>query len=406
MKIQRIISIGVLIFLTNVLAAQEFTNYDISNSGLPDNYINGGVAIDQDNNKWFGTGAGVAKFDDVTWTVYTTNEGIIDDYITCIAVDANNNIWIGTDLGASKFDGTSWTSYTSADPEFDQIKQHYPNVAVKTALAGDLFNISGSPVHIGKAVMNLVSNAVESIEGRGRVTLATTNRYLDRPLSGYDDVAVGEYVVLSVSDDGLGISPDDLKRIFEPFYTKKVMGRSGTGLGLAVVWNILLDHKGYIDVLTRKKGTTFELYFPATREELAARELPTAVQSYKGSGQRILVVDDEPSQRDISCRMLEVLGYRTQATASGEDALAYLKAHTVDLVLLDMIMDPGLNGRETYEQIVQIHPGQKAIIISGFAETEDVLEAQRLGAGPYLKKPVTLEALALAVKKELEKQTS
>ncbi|MDY0102895.1 MAG: two-component regulator propeller domain-containing protein [Lentimicrobium sp.] len=115
MKIQRIISIGVLIFLTNVLAAQEFTNYDISNSGLPDNYINGGVAIDQDNNKWFGTGAGVAKFDDVTWTVYTTNEGIIDDYITCIAVDANNNIWIGTDLGASKFDGTSWTSYTSAD---------------------------------------------------------------------------------------------------------------------------------------------------------------------------------------------------------------------------------------------------------------------------------------------------
>jgi PAS domain S-box-containing protein len=291
-------------------------------------------------------------------------------------------------------------------PEFDQIRQHYSNVTVKTALAGDLFNINGSPVHIGKAVMNLVSNAVESIEGRGRVTLATTNRYLDRPLSGYDDVAVGEYVVLSVSDDGLGISPGDLKRIFEPFYTKKVMGRSGTGLGLAVVWNILLDHKGYIDVLTRKKGTTFELYFPATREELAARELPTAVQSYKGSGQRILVVDDEPSQRDISCRMLEVLGYRTQAAASGEDALAYLKAHTVDLVLLDMIMDPGLNGRETYEQIVQIHPGQKAIIISGFAETEDVLEAQRLGAGPYLKKPVTLEALGLAVKKELEKQTS
>ncbi len=288
-------------------------------------------------------------------------------------------------------------------PEFDHIKWHSPDVAVRTDLAADLLNISGSPVHIGKAVMNLVSNAVESIDGRGRVTLSTTNRYLDRPLRGYDDVAVGEYVVLSVSDDGLGISPDDLKRIFEPFYTKKVMGRSGTGLGLAVVWNILMDHKGYIDVLTSVKGTTFELYFPATREAMPSKDLPAATMDYKGRGQKILVVDDEASQRDISCRMLEVLGYRPQAVSSGEDAVFYLQSHTVDLVLLDMIMDPGMNGRETYEQIVHIHPRQKAIIISGFAETEDVLEAQRLGAGHFLKKPVTLERLGLAVKQELEK---
>jgi PAS domain S-box-containing protein len=288
-------------------------------------------------------------------------------------------------------------------PEFDQIKRHYPDVGIKTDLAADLMNISGSPVHIGKALMNLVSNAVESIKGSGRVTLSTTNRYLDRPLRGYDDVAVGEYVVLSVSDDGLGISPDDLKRIFEPFYTKKVMGRSGTGLGLAVVWNILMDHKGYIDVLTSDKGTTFELYFPATREAMPAKDLPPAAQSYKGRGQRILVVDDEASQRDISCRMLEVLGYRPQAVSSGEDAVAHLQTHAVDLVLLDMIMDPGMNGRETYEQIVKMHPGQKAVIVSGFAETEDVLEAQRLGAGRFLKKPVTLERLGLAVKQELEK---
>jgi CheY-like chemotaxis protein len=288
-------------------------------------------------------------------------------------------------------------------PEFDQIKRHYPDVGIKTDLAADLMNISGSPVHIGKALMNLVSNAVESIKGSGRVTLSTTNRYMDRPLRGYDDVAVGEYVVLSVSDDGLGISPDDLKRIFEPFYTKKVMGRSGTGLGLAVVWNILMDHKGYIDVLTSDKGTTFELYFPATREAMPAKDLPPAAQSYKGRGQRILVVDDEANQRDISCRMLEVLGYRPQAVSSGEDAVAYLQNLPVDLVLLDMIMDPGMNGRETYEQIVKMHPGQKAVIVSGFAETEDVLEAQRLGAGRFLKKPVTLERLGLAVKQELEK---
>ena len=289
-------------------------------------------------------------------------------------------------------------------PEFDQIKQLYPSVAVKTNLAGDLLGIVGSPVHIGKVVMNLVSNAVESIKGPGRVTLSTTNRYLDRPLKGYDDVAVGEYVVFSVADNGQGISPEDLKRIFEPFYTKKVMGRSGTGLGLAVVWNIMMDHKGYIDVRTGEKGTVFALYFPAAREELPAKMLPIAAQNNQGCGQTILVVDDESSQREISCRMLEVLGYRPHAVASGEEAVDYLRTNTVDLVLLDMIMDPGLNGRETYAQIVKRHPGQKAIIVSGFAETDDVLEAQRLGAGQYLKKPVTLEKLGLAVKKELEKQ--
>ena len=287
-------------------------------------------------------------------------------------------------------------------PECDQIKRFYPDVDVKTDLAGDLLPVNGSSVHIGKAVMNLVSNAVEAIKGSGQVTLATTNRYLDRPLRGYDDVAVGEYVVLSIADDGPGISPEDLKRIFEPFYTKKVMGRSGTGLGLAVVWNIIMDHKGYIDVLTGGEGTIFELYFPATREALPERDLPTAAQSYQGSGQTVLVVDDEASQRDISCRMLEVLGYRAHAVASGEEAVAHLQTETVDLVLLDMIMDPGMNGRETYEQIVKRHPGQKAVIVSGYAETEDVLKAQLLGAGQFLKKPVTLEKLGMAIKGELE----
>jgi two-component system, cell cycle sensor histidine kinase and response regulator CckA len=247
---------------------------------------------------------------------------------------------------------------------------------------------------------------VESIKVRGRVVLSTSNRYLDRPLRGYDDVAVGEYVVLAVSDDGQGISQDDLKRIFEPFYTKKVMGRSGTGLGLAVAWNIMLDHKGYIDVRTGREGTTFALYFPATREELPAQRLPKTAQHHKGRGQKILVVDDEVSQREISCRMLEVLGYRPHAVASGEEAVDYLRTNTVDLVLLDMIMDPGLNGRETYERIVKLHPGQKAIIISGFAETDEVLEAQRLGAGQFLKKPVTLGKLGRAVQEELEKQPS
>jgi len=251
--------------------------------------------------------------------------------------------------------------------------------------------------------MNLVSNASEAIEGSGNVTISTMNRYVDRTRRGYDDVNIGEYVFLSVSDNGSGISSDDLERIFEPFYTKKIMGRSGTGLGLAVVWNTLQDHKGYIDVTSDEIGTTFELYFPITRDEISSKNLFIPIQDYKGNGETILVVDDVESQREISCKMLDTLGYKTIAVSSGEEAVEYLKENTLDLLLLDMIMDPGINGRETYERVLRIHPNQKSIIVSGFAETDDVKEAQKLGAGQYIKKPLTLEKLGLAVKEELEK---
>jgi len=288
-------------------------------------------------------------------------------------------------------------------PEFKKLMRFHPLVTVKPNLDTDLFNISGSYIHTRKVVMNLVSNASEAIEDSGNVNISTMNRYLDRPLRGYDDINIGEYVVLAVSDDGLGISSDDLERIFEPFYTKKVMGRSGTGLGLAVVWNVIQDHKGYIDVKSYENGTTFELYFPTTRDEIPDKALSIPIKDYKGNGETILVVDDLEIQRDISCKMLDTLGYKTKAVSSGEEAVEYLKENTADLILLDMIMDPGINGRETYERVIKIHPKQKAIIISGFVKSDDVKVAQKLGAGQYIKKPVTLEKIGMAIKEELEK---
>lgn len=288
-------------------------------------------------------------------------------------------------------------------PEFNKLKQFHPKVTIKTNLAPDLFNIRGSDVHIRKVVMNLVSNASEAIEVIGNVTIWTMNRYMDRPLKGYDDVTIGEYAVLAVSDNGPGISPGELERIFDPFYTKKVLGRSGTGLGLTVVWNVVQDLEGYIDVKSDKNGTTFELYFPITREEISEKALPTPIQDYKGNGETILLVDDARSQREITCKMMNILGYRANAVSSGEEAVEYLKEHTVDLILLDMIMDPNINGCETYRRIIKIHPKQKAIIVSGFAETQEVREAQKLGAGQYIKKPFTLEKIGMAIRGELKK---
>jgi len=288
-------------------------------------------------------------------------------------------------------------------PEFKKLKHFYPGVTFKTHLAKNLLNINASDVHISKALMNLIANATEAVKKSGNVSLSTGNRFLDRSLKGYEEIDIGEYAVLSVADDGPGISTRDLQRIFEPFYTKKKMGRSGTGLGLSIVWNVMRDHKGYIDVKSDGNGTLFELYFPISRDAILKTDINLSLTRYKGNEETILVVDDIESQREISSRMLDILGYKYKAVSSGEKAIEYLKQNTVNLILLDMIMDPGINGYETFKQIIKIHPGQKAIILSGFSETNDVKSMQSLGAGKYLKKPITLEKLGLAIKEELEK---
>ena len=288
-------------------------------------------------------------------------------------------------------------------PEYQKLKQYYPMVRIISDLNMDLFNIRGSYVHIRKVIMNLVSNASEAIGGEGKVTISTKNKYVDTPLRGYVNVNPGEYAVLSVSDTGSGISSDNLERIFEPFFTKKTIGRSGTGLGLTVVWNTVQDHDGYIDVSSDETGTRFTIYLPVTREELPGEKIDISLENIKGSGEKILIVDDLKAQRDVAGNILERLGYEAVAVSGGEGAIEYLKDNHADLILLDMIMDPGINGRETYEKIIKIKPGQKAILMSGFIETEEVKEAQRLGAGQYIKKPFTLEGIGIAIRNELVK---
>ncbi|MFO7783819.1 MAG: ATP-binding protein [Thermodesulfobacteriota bacterium] len=294
-----------------------------------------------------------------------------------------------------------------SSPEHGKLTQYHPDVRVHTDLSADLFNMKGSPVHLRKTVMNLVSNAVESQPQGGSVLISTSNRYVDRPISGYENVSEGEYVVLEVRDDGPGIADNDLRRVFEPFYTKKVMGRSGTGLGMAVVWGTVQDHHGYIDVkIGEEKGTTFVLYFPITRESLIQRGKPVPVEHYMGNKENVLVVDDVREQREIATSMLRKLNYEVQAVSSGEEAVAVLKEWDADVLVLDMIMDPGMDGLDTYREVNNIQPGQKAVIASGFAENERVKEAQRLGAGEYVKKPYTLEILGMAMKRVLSRQNT
>ena len=214
-------------------------------------------------------------------------------------------------------------------PEFENLKAYHPLVVFQTTIDKDLLNIRGSPIHLSKTVMNLVSNAAEAISGRGEVVIRTENRHLDRPLLGYDDMRQGDYVILTVSDTGRGIAAADLGKIFEPFYTKKVMGRSGTGLGLAVVWGTVKDHNGYIDVRSEEgKGSTFTLYFPVTREALTIAQEAVSPEIYRGKGESILVVDDVKEQRELATSLLTGLGYQVTSVSGGEEAVEYVRTIT------------------------------------------------------------------------------
>jgi two-component system, cell cycle sensor histidine kinase and response regulator CckA len=243
-------------------------------------------------------------------------------------------------------------------PEFTRLQTTFPHIQIDTCLTGDTATIVGSRVHLGKTLMNLVTNAMEAVINQGTVTISIENVYVDTALKGYDTVNEGEYVLLTVKDNGSGIAEADLERIFEPFFTKKEMGRSGTGLGMAVVWGTVKDHNGYINVSSKPgNGSTFELYFPLCRDGVTTTDPSIDLEGLKGQGEKILVVDDIAEQRFIAVQILNQLGYQAEAVDGGLAAVRYVETHAVDLLVLDMIMPPGPDGLDTFRQISALRPG-------------------------------------------------
>ncbi len=291
--------------------------------------------------------------------------------------------------------------------EFLKIQNENPNIEVTTTFSNALWNIKGSEAHLSKVFMNLLKNGFEAIIGYGKIHVETENTCVLSHAGEYEHIPKGEYVTLRISDSGIGISTCNIQNIFEPFYTTKEMGNSGTGLGMAIVWRTVKDHNGYIDINSLKgAGTTFSIYFPASPEELPDLSQNNNLADLSGNGELIYVVDDVSEQRFIAGSILKEIGYRVQTFESGEKVLAFLEAKKTfpSLFILDMIMEPGMDGAETFKNICKMAPDQKALIASGFSEIKRVEAADQIGASQYLRKPYSLEKLARAVKECIERK--
>jgi len=281
------------------------------------------------------------------------------------------------------------------------LAQNYFNINLVSELDADLTYVEASRIQLHKMLMNLVSNGFESMaEHGGIVTLRSRSEFLatSRELF-YQQIPAGHYVVISLEDEGRrGGDPAKLERLFEPFYTTKAMGRSGTRLGMAVVWGLVTDHGGAIDILTEMgQGSRFDVYLPGTELPLTPPPEPVPLQRVEGHGRKILVVDDLIEQRQLMSDILNKLGYQSMDCDNGEDALSLLERADFELVVLDMVLERSMDGLVVFRHIKARFPGVKVIMASGFAEDDKIAEARALGVNAFLKEPFTVEAFGSTI---------
>ncbi len=287
--------------------------------------------------------------------------------------------------------------------EWQTLQRNNQNITLTAPQDAKGYLILGSSAHLSNILMNLVTNAVEAMSNDGgfiSVELETVT--LTTQPQGFNEWRAGDYVRLTVSDTGSGIPESIQQRIFEPFYSGKKLHSSGTGLGLAIVWGTVIDHKGFVSIESEEgKGTSFIVLLPCLGQEAEVQHVMIDREPVKGSGQSILIVDDIENQRQIATDILLHLGYSVESVESGEAAVNYLQHNSADVVLLDMIMPPGIDGLETCKRILGFSPDQKIVIVSGYSQADRIDEVRRLGVSQYVSKPYSLLNISEAIDKVL-----
>ena len=278
----------------------------------------------------------------------------------------------------------------------------------------DLWVVAVDQGQIEQVILNLFVNAWQAMPGGGEIFVKTENVMLDdghiKPL----DLMPGEYVKISVTDTGVGIDEKDLERIFDPFFTTKAVGK-GTGLGLASAYGIIENHGGIIDVHSKKgKGSTFNIYLPATGSGIADEALQVE-RELKTGNETILLVDDEEIVIDVGEKMLITMGYRVLTAKSGKEAIEIVskgfggnnteegdkERHRPNLTILDMIM-PGMGGGETFDRMKEIAPDLRVLLSSGYSIDGEATEILARGCDGFIQKPFNIQGLSLKIREVLD----
>jgi PAS domain S-box-containing protein len=271
-------------------------------------------------------------------------------------------------------------------------------ILIHQELARDLYAIEADAGQLEQVLMNLFVNAADAMSGGGSLIVRTTNTDHHAMKGKLYNPKPGNYVLITVTDNGTGMDKKTMERIFEPFFTTKEMGR-GTGLGLASVYGIVKGHGGFIDVDSQKdKGTTFRIYLAAT-DKPVARNGAEAAEPIKRGSETILLVDDEQMMLDIGRDLLQTMGYRVITARDGEEAVEIYRGRSdeIDLVLLDIVM-PKMGGGQAYDCIKSINPGVKVLLLSGYSIDGEATQILSRGCNGFIQKPFNLEQLSRSVK--------
>jgi len=268
----------------------------------------------------------------------------------------------------------------------------------------DIWTVEVDRGQMGQVILNLCVNAWQSMPGRGDLFIATSNVVLEENYTHPYGVSPGDYVRISMTDTGVGMDEDVRQKIFDPFFTTKKRSR-GTGLGLASAYGIIKNHGGIINVYSEKgRGSTFNIYLPASKKELETEEKTLSGDIERGT-ETILIVDDEEMVLQVGGEMLNILGYKVFLAAGGNEAVEVYRKRKdeIDLVILDMIM-PDMVGSEVYETIRKINPKVKVLLSSGYSINGEATEILDRGCNGFIQKPFDVKNLSKKIREILTKQ--
>ncbi len=266
----------------------------------------------------------------------------------------------------------------------------------------NLSSIEADTGQIEQIFMNLFVNAADAMPLGGKIVIRAENTVIQTMMGFPFPIKPGRYILLTITDTGIGMDDATRERIFEPFFTTKEMGR-GTGLGLASVYGIVKGHEGYIDVQSRPgMGTTFHIFFPISRQPVATKK-KTAVKQIMEGSETVLFVDDEDEIISVSKALLEVMGYQVLTARNGYEALEiYLKhKNEIDIVILDMIM-PGMNGAEVYERLKRINADVRIVLLSAYSRDREATTILANRCDGFIQKPFKIHDLSRSIRQAMD----